>query len=376
MRQLKTILASVLLAASSLMASAQNPVADEESRTLGYKPQPYGFVQLQGGVNTVNNFFSAPGSKFNPTFSAAVGYMFSPIVGSRLHFNGYETKNGFGSIDDTYKHKYLTSDLDLMVNIINIFNKKNRHPVDLYLIGGIGLTYAWDNAPFCAITGETEDISNAWGPTKTPRQSLLSHNLRVGLLADVNVAKHWSVGLEVDLNSLDDRFNSKYKNIDDWLVTAQLSVTYKFGFGKPAKPVEAPVTTNRDYDDASKNANIVSATPKTVTATPIEEPINETLFYAIRETDNAANKEAVINKVAQWCQKYPNKTVTVDGYADKGTGNARVNDGYAQQRAENVAKALKAKGVPESQIKVASHGDSVQPFAENDKNRCVIIVGK
>ena len=372
MRKLKTILASALMLVGALTATAQNKAADDEAQALGYKPQPYWFIQVQGGVNKI---FS-PESKWNPTFSLGVGRMFSPVVGARLHFNGYETKNGFSTNCNTYKFKYLTSDLDLMLNVVNMFSKKNRHLIDVYLIGGIGLTYAWDNKEFCTFPGATCDISNAWGPNKSPRHSLLSHNLRVGLMADVNIAKHWSVGAEVDLNSLDDRFNSKYNNSDDWMLTAQLSVTYKFGFGKPAKPVAAPVTTTRDYDTQNKSAVIANATPKAVQAAEIVEPINETLFYAIRETDNAANKEAVINKVAQWCKKYPNKTVTVDGYADKGTGNEKVNNGYAQQRAENVAKALKAKGVPESQIKVASHGDTVQPFADNDKNRCVIIVGK
>ena len=130
MRILKTIFASAVMATCGLTAFAQNPVADEEAQSLGYKPQPYGFVQVQGGVNKV---FS-PGSKFNPTFSVGVGGMFTPIVGARLHVNGLETKNGFGSIDDTYKFKYITSDLDLMLNIVNIFSKKNLHPVDVYLI--------------------------------------------------------------------------------------------------------------------------------------------------------------------------------------------------------------------------------------------------
>lgn len=369
MRIFKTIFASAVMATCGLTAFAQNPVADEEAQSLGYKPQPYGFVQVQGGVNKV---FS-PGSKFNPTFSVGVGGMFTPIVGARLHVNGLETKNGFGSIDDTYKFKYITSDLDLMLNIVNIFSKKNLHPVDVYLIGGIGLNYAWNNKQFCELSGMAEDISNAWGPDKTPRGSLLNHNLRVGVLADVNVAKHWSVGLEVDLNSLDDRFNSKYKNSDDWMLTAQLSVTYKFGFKKPNKPAPAPVVATPAPVVPVKDVEKDVAKPALVIT---EEPINETIFFQIRETDNAANKAAVINKVAEWCKKYPNKTVSIDGYADKGTGNPKINQGYAQKRAESVAKALQDKGVPAKQIKVSSHGDEIQPFADNDKNRCVILVGK
>ena len=80
--------------------------------------------------------------------------------------------------------------------------------------------------------------------------------------------------------------------------------------------------------------------------------------------------------MAEWCTKYPNKKITIDGYADKGTGNPTINAEYAQQRAAKVASALKEKGVPESQMTVKSYGDTVQPFPDNDKNRCVIIEGK
>ena len=105
-----------------------------------------------------------------------------------------------------------------------------------------------------------------------------------------------------------------------------------------------------------------------------EKPIKETIFYAIRESD--ANSEDILNAVAEWCKKYPNKKITIDGYADKGTGNPTVNAGYAKDRAEKAAAALKAKGVPESQMVIKSYGDTVQPFPDNDKNRCVIIEGK
>ena len=112
-------------------------------------------------------------------------------------------------------------------------------------------------------------------------------------------------------------------------------------------------------------------TPKPVV---IEEPIKETIFYAIRESD--VDTQSIINRVVAWCKKYPNKKITVDGYADKGTGNPKLNVGYAQKRAEKVAAALQEKGVPASQMTIKSYGDTVQPFPENDKNRCVIIEGK
>ena len=88
------------------------------------------------------------------------------------------------------------------------------------------------------------------------------------------------------------------------------------------------------------------------------------------------NQEAILNKIADWCKKYPAKKITVSGYADKGTGNPKINAKYAQQRAEKVAKSLQEKGVAADRMTVNSYGDTVQPFAENDRNRCVIVVGE
>lgn len=377
MRNLKSIIATVVLGLVSLTATAQNPEADAEAQALGYKPQPYTFIQVQGGVNKV---FS-PGSKFNPTFSIGVGRMFSNIIGARLHFNGYETKNGLKSIDAKYKFKYITGDIDVMVNIFNIFKAKNNRPFELFFIGGIGANYAWKNNEFADIvranrnavsagtaTAIQEDISNAWGPNTT-RKQLLSHNLRVGLLADFNISRHWSVGIEADLNNVSDRFNSKFNNSNDWLFTAQLSITYKFGQKKvkAPEPVPAPVVVP-----------VVEPEPEPAPVPVIIKPINNEIFYLIRESDLDSDKIAVIDKVVAWYNENPEKAkvITVDGYADKGTGNPRVNQEYARQRAEKAAKALTDRGIPASQLKVDSHGDTIQPFPENDKNRCVIIVGK
>ena len=65
------------------------------------------------------------------------------------------------------------------------------------------------------------------------------------------------------------------------------------------------------------------------------------------------------------------------GYADKGTGNAALNVKYAKQRADQYKKELvDSYGADASRIITDSKGDKVQPFAENDKNRCVIVDGE
>ena len=84
----------------------------------------------------------------------------------------------------------------------------------------------------------------------------------------------------------------------------------------------------------------------------------------------------MIDMYEEWCNKYPTKSISISGYADKGTGNPKINQGYAKQRADKVAKILQQKGIAASRMTVNSYGDTVQPFAENDKNRCVIVVGE
>ena len=68
---------------------------------------------------------------------------------------------------------------------------------------------------------------------------------------------------------------------------------------------------------------------------------------------------------------------TVTGYADKGTGTPAINKVYAKKRAEDVANKLtKEHGIDAARLTTDSKGDTVQPFTENDKNRCVIITGE
>ncbi|MCR4835121.1 MAG: OmpA family protein [Bacteroidaceae bacterium] len=358
-----------------------------ECQELGYRPYPHGFIQLQGGVGTTLTDVECL-KLLSPTASIGAGAWFGPSVGARLHVNAWESKGGFKTAGDPlkYKYNYVNTNADLMLNVLNLFSQKKYHKFNVILIGGIGLNYAWKNDEFHQLLNTytpTVDISNAWGEG-TSRKHLLSHNIRAGLLFDFNIAKHWGVGIEVDANSLDDRFNSKFTDSDDWMITAQLGITYKFGFKaphekkqEPVKPVQVVQPTPVVPTQAVRTVEPVKA-PEPVRAPEpakvVEEPYKDVLFYAIR--DSEIDPESIITAAAAWCKKYPNKTVTVSGYADKGTGNAKLNMMYSQQRTNKVVDMLKKKGVPASQIKSAAYGDTVQPFSENDKNRCVIIEGK
>ena len=84
--------------------------------------------------------------------------------------------------------------------------------------------------------------------------------------------------------------------------------------------------------------------------------------------------KAQLKRVADFMKKYKDAKVSIVGYADRGTGNPQINVMYAERRAAQCKDALVNKyGCDASRINIDSKGDTVQPFAENDKNRCVII---
>ena len=64
------------------------------------------------------------------------------------------------------------------------------------------------------------------------------------------------------------------------------------------------------------------------------------------------------------------------GYADKETGNPRINGKLSEERAKAVKAALVKRGVAADRINADWKGDTIQPFANNEDNRVVIVIGE
>ncbi|WP_288280841.1 OmpA family protein [uncultured Prevotella sp.] len=333
----------------------------------------YSFVEAQGGVQLTST--NAPMDKLiTPTAALSFGHYFTPVVGARLHVNAWQSKSGLASTGQYYKWKYVTPDLDLLVNLTNLFGKGSDHALNVILLGGVGLNYAWDNDELKDLNLPANTMPLAWDKNR------LGHNLRAGLRLETNQAKPFGVSLEVNANSLDDRFNSKTNDKDDWMFTAMLGLNFRFGHKKAApryvtKTIEVIDTFEVDEPITIK---VKEKQPKTKTETK-HMKMNEAIFFKIRESDaNAASGiDEAIKKVAELMKCSDDAMFTVTGYADKGTGSAKMNKKYAKQRADDVAKKLVEQyGLDAKRLKTDSKGDTVQPFEENDKNRCVIVTGE
>lgn len=342
-------------------------VGTAQAQTKEWKS--YSYVEAQGGVQ-----LTATDAKMDklitPTAALSFGHYFTPVVGARLHVNAWEAKSGIN--ERYYKWKYITPDLDLMLNLTNMFSKKTNHALNVILLGGVGLNYAWDNDELKCLNLPATATPLAWDDNR------LSHNLRAGLRLETNQAKPVGVSLEVNANSLSDRFNSKTNDADDWQFTAMLGLNVRFGYKKAEPKFITKLITVVDTVEVDEPTTIIVKEKRPVEKME-KKKIEETIFFKIRESDASAASgiDKAIKDVADLMKTSNDAVFTVTGYADKGTGTSRLNKVYAQKRANDVAdKLIKEYGIEANRIKTDSKGDAVQPFAENDKNRCVIITGE
>ena len=343
-----------------MLGLAANAQTDEETITY-----PQLFFGAQAGTQVTftdyNNW-----ELFTPTASFSFGSFFTPVVGARLNLNGAWNKGGYidSEEDFRYKYKYLTTDVDLMVNLVTLLGKKNWYPVNVYLIGGIGFNYAWDNDEAFARKDKLILAND---------DSKYSHNGRIGAQVDCNISKHFSINLELTANTLKDRFNSKWHNKGDWQLVGQLGVTYKFAAKKSKK--EPKVTKAMEQEPAevweTRQDTIwyddVVETPKDVNGST-----TWTVFYDVNKTDFSAEEQ--LANIGAFPKDGKDCKVEVKSYADAKTGNPQINLDLSKERMEKAVKALTDAGVPASSITSNYYGDTIQPFAENDKNRVTIII--
>ena len=349
--------------------------------------ESYSYIEAQGGAQLT--FTDVKMNKLlTPVGAFSIGHYFTPVVGARLHVNGWKAKSGFSDIDRYYKWNYVTADADLMLNITNMFCRNKWKALNLILVGGFGLNNTWNNTELKELVAANSqiDVPLMW------KKNRLGHNIRAGLRLETNMSKPLGLSLEVDANSLNDRFNSKTNDHDDWMVTGMLGISFRFGHKYKSAPApEGSITIMPGK--APEPAPVPEPAPepkpvpvKAVEPTPAPEPvkvviapeaIHEEAFYQISISDPDKDGAGKLQKVAEFMKRNPDRNISIVGYADRNTGNPKINMMYSQKRAEKAKNELVNKyGIDASRIFTSAKGDTVQPFAENDKNRCVIIDGK
>lgn len=120
--------------------------------------------------------------------------------------------------------------------------------------------------------------------------------------------------------------------------------------------------------------------PVVVPAEPEQKKLSErevVIYYVKRMHDILPDKAALLQEMVEFVKTHKTGRIVLKSYADKGTGNYQLNQMYSRNRMEEVQKYLIERyGLSADQIEASYYGDTVQPFEENDLNRCSIITVK
>ena len=375
MKSLKSLMAIATLALGTTSAMAAT-YTDKDGNEYQFKK--HAFLDLQGGAQyTLGE--AKFGDLISPNVQLGLGYQFSPVFGMRLQANGWQSKGGWAGFranpgetpyNATYKFKYVAPGLDFMFNLSNLFcgwNPNRVLNVTAFLGGGANI--AWDNDEVNELATTIKNTSAynleyLWDGTKVRPYG------RAGLELAFKVSKSVSLMIEGNANVISDKYNSKKADNPDWYFNALAGLRINLGKSatkkeKPVEPEPAPVQKVEEPAPAPA---------------PVEKKVEEIrrdIFFTINSNKISEKENQKILEVIDFLVKYPEAKVVVTGYADKGTGNDRVNDRIAAKRAAAVVWMLEKRyGIPAERITEESKGARVQPFAENDMNRVSIMIAK
>lgn len=372
----KKIIMSAILLAGCFTASAQQEAATIEVFN------PHWFVQAQmGGQYTLGEV--SFGDLLSGNAQIAGGYKFTPVWAVRLAVGGWQSKGGtdlsyLNLGVKTWKYNYIAPTVDVSCNLTNLFLGYNpKRIVDAGLIAGIGANIGWNNKEATtlqqqidpnAATDEAHYMSLLWTGTKARVVG------KFGAFVDFHVSRRVDLGIEVNCNPTTDSYNSKKANNGDWYFNALAGV--KVNLGKVSKTVPAPKPNVIEKIIEKPVEKIVE---KIVYRDPEPQPreaLRRDIFFFIRGSEVSKTEMKKVEDIVAYLKKYPEAKVTVTGYADKGTGNPKINEGYAQKRAQKVADLLKERGISSNRITVDSKGDTVQPYDQNPLNRVSICIAE
>lgn len=392
MKALRTL--AGVLAVAGLLGFSFNAVAqengnrDENGKIVRgpYETNRFGdnwFIGFGAGANSFVNDHS----DFDfggVAIDAFVGKWFTPSVGARIGYKGLQNNlnltdnylNGlykdypttFGE-DDFYQHLFHA---DLMWNISNAFS-------------GYKETRFWDLIPYASAgyvystNGKPDDQSWAIGG---------------GLLNDFRLGNRVDLYLDLTGMIVPDSGYNVWKDGDVALlpsVTAGLIINLgrtNFDRHSSVTPVVVPVPFTTEQYNALKdrvaalekeNAALKDEVERLKNKTPdtvyVQSDAIESDSYSFFDLGSATLSDREKMHLDFYADAVKDnlgdKTLTVTGSADKGTGSATTNQKLAERRANAVKDYLVKKGVPASQIETVALGGI---DGKKDARRVVVSV--
>ena len=357
----KLTLALALIAAFTFTAKAQDHF------------DPYFYLQLQGGASFDHGDVEFT-KLISPAAQIALGYQFCDAWSLRLAATGWQAKNTSMPSATIYGHKFVQPMLDLVLDLGTAFAGYDSDRIfNPYIYVGAGSAIGLENQDAIDLAA-SQRFAKLWSPTK------FMWATRSGLGADIRLSDALALSLEFNGNIYPEDFDSKlgnwYESGGDYRFNAFAGLKFSFGKGpRRVKPVAAPVSTYKPAPaPPKKEVTPEPAKPAYEPQKPAEQPIYQgadvDIFFDLNKSVIRDDQVNTLNRLVSFMRNTPDAKVKLDGYADKQTGTADINQELSEQRVIAVRQYLVSRGIDPARISTAAHGDKVQPFT-GEKNRAV-----
>ena len=375
--KLKNIMMTAVLAMGSLAASAQ------EAPKTEYVFNPHWYVQAQVGAQYTLGEVKF-GDLISPNIQIGVGRQFTSLWGARFSIDSWQSKGGINIYSwadgsktgkEKYSWKFIAPQLDATFNLSNAIAGFNpNRTVSVGLLAGIGANIAFSNDDAVKVAEQvalsntgSENMKYAWDGTKVRFLG------RFGANVDFRIDDAWSIGVEATANVTTDKYNSKKAGNGDWYFNALVGVRYNIGKTYTTRTITPPAPVEKIVERiVEKIVEVPAKTEERVKGGKLRREV----FFTIGKNQISQDGFNKIQEVVDFMKKYPEATVTVTGYADRGTGSAKFNDRIAARRADVVETELVNRGIARDRIVKSSKGSRVQPFNDNDMNRVTICIAE
>lgn len=363
--RIRNLLLAILTVSSAVAFAQEQRQIKEEGKTVF---KPHWFLQMQAGAaHTVGEAQFT--DLISPAAAVNVGYKFAPAFGARIGVSGWQAKAGWVTPEQVYQYKYLQGNLDLMADLSTLFAGFNPNRVfNGYLFAGVGLNHAFDNDEANALDTKYHDLEYLW----QDKQNLVAG--RLGLGCNLRLNDRLAINIEGNANILSDKFNSKKADNSDWQFNVLVGLNIKLGKSYTKTP---PVYYEPEPIVAAQpQPEPVATRPEPKPTVVTVEPMKQNIFFALNSALLQNDQKSKIDAMVAYMEKYPASKVSITGYADKETGNPKINMTLSEKRAKNVADALKAKGIAADRIVTDFKGDTVQPYRVPEENRVSICIAE
>ena len=359
-----------LFSVSAMQAQVTEVVEIDEIPVSKYSVQTNSFwdnwfISVNAGAQ-FTYLYPESSQKFKDriTFSglAYVGKWFTPGMGMRLAYNGYDFKGHNGKLN------YMNLHVDALMNVTNMvmgYNSERLYNMVPYV--GMGAVRVFDHNSY-------------------------SFGFNAGILNTFRLNDSWKLNLEMGALFAEkdmDGVTGPKRAFDD-VFTLTAGVTYTIGGdtwnNSPdissllmMNAAEVAALNEALAQEQNNNRNLrnqLAQKPREIVKEKVVEGdcvfAPQSIFFNLNSAKIASHKDMVNLKSVAETAKADNVKLRIVGYADNATGDAQYNQKLSLQRAQTIADELVKLGVPKANLTVEGKG-GVATLDPVSYNRRVII---